>query len=69
MTDESLPDDDQLIDREPCAKEVGVHPRTLDRWRKEKIHLPFYIIGRHAKYRRGDVRAFKRRARVEVHTA
>jgi hypothetical protein len=37
------------------AREFGVHPKTVDRWRK-RLKLPSKKIGRSVKFRPGDVR-------------
>ena len=56
-----------LIGRAATAKKLGVHPRTLDRWRKEKLHLPFYVIGEQVKYAPEDIEILMRHRRVEAH--
>jgi excisionase family DNA binding protein len=37
------------------AREFGVHPKTVDRWRRE-LGLPFKKFGRTVRFRPGDVR-------------
>ena len=40
---------------------------TLDRWRADKILLPFYEIGEQVKYAPDEVEQLKRHRRVAVH--
>lgn len=56
-----------MVSRTTAARLLGVHPRTLDRWRADRINLPFHIIGEYVKYDLDDIEALKAASRVEVH--
>lgn len=55
---EELPDSYLLSPRE-AAKALSVHQNTLANWRSTgRISLPYVRIGRHVRYRAGDVLRF-----------
>jgi hypothetical protein len=37
---------------------MGIHPSTLNRWRKERYGLPFVQLGPWARYRVEDIEKF-----------
>lgn len=54
-----------LVDRDTAARLLGVAPRTLDRWHKERSGPPRLQIGRKVRYRRTSLDQWVR-AREEI---
>lgn len=56
-------DDLPLLNIEQAAEALAVPPRTLEAWRFRGGGPPFVRMGRHIRYRVGDLRAW-----IEDHT-
>lgn len=58
--------DGEYLDRLEAARLLGLSPATLDRWRCEKAHLPYYKIGGAIRYRRSELEEFLASHRVNI---
>ena len=59
MSSQSQNNSEQLITRKQAAEHLGIKEQTLACWASAgRYDLPFYKIGRTAKYKLSDVQAF-----------
>ena len=61
-----LDNSDKILDRIQAAEYLGVDPHTLQIWAHKKKHIPYYKIGRLAKYKLSDLQKFVNKSKQEV---
>jgi excisionase family DNA binding protein len=56
----------KMLDRTEAAEYLGVKPLTLLQWAHKKKHIPYYKIGRLAKYKLSDLQEFVNKSKQQV---
>lgn len=57
----------ELFSRKKAADYINVETQTLKNWAHRRVHLPYILVGRLAKYAKDDLDAYLKKRKTFPH--